>query len=192
MGLKIEDGHGSGTMVKVGPRGHMQVLALDLPIAAFFATEGESYYMPTDFISYTTVSPAEHLLAYVKNLRGARWHITNMRVSVAPQVGTPHSDEDVRVRLYKNPDSVAGGTIVLPVNTNFESGQNFQGEFQKGADGATVTGGELAASIGVINGTVDVPTDDALILGNGNSMALTVEASAAHIVGCTLWGHYFD
>jgi hypothetical protein len=183
MGLQIEDGHGDGFSAKVGKRGHLNTLAINIPLAAFFTTEGESFYFPGALINYTTVD-VEQLLGFIKNARAAQFHITKLRCTAKAAA---------IFRLYKNPEATVNGVATPPVNANFESGRQFQGESEQGAEGATLTNGILLQTLYIptAGGVTEFVADDILMLGNGNCLGMTVEVPVSTDVSCTVVGHYF-
>lgn len=181
MGMQIEDGTGAGHRAKVGRRGHLFTLALNFPIAGFFSGEGDGFNMPVDFQSYVTTG-SERLLAFLQNDRAAQFYLSKITLA---------ANAEFRFRAYKAPDGRTGGVAVTPVNTNFDSGQQFIGTFERGEDAATLQGGTLLGSHLSLGGDSVFPTDEVIILGQGKSIGLTVEIPAAADIACTIWGHYF-
>jgi len=181
-GITLQDGTGKGYRAKITKRGALLVRSIITPIAGFFATEGETYYCSTDLVSYTTTG-TPLLLAYLRNTREVPFHISRILVSSVAQA---------RVKLIKSPISIANGIDVTPVNANFDSGKEFVGTFSRGQDTGTVAGGTIFASLLSLGGPTMFPVEEAIILGQGKSLAITAQVPVATEVNATIVGHYQD
>ena len=173
MGIQIEsDDHNSHAAV-VTPEGKVQTLAETTRSLTQKSESGEAFYAVTgNFISLLTAT-GESGVFYLKNNSSEKHiHVAQLRTC-----GT----NGQRWRLYKNPTTgtlISGGTAVVPENVNFQSGVTFNGSVLYGADGDTVTDGTVMAQWINGSGHSNTDLDGAIILGTGDSIALTCDPTA--------------
>lgn len=178
--MEIIDGTGSGNSAKVSENRLHTFSLIEYPTESF-AHDGNTFFVPTDFIALTTTASYTGI-----------WYITNTSVTHNIHVEGIRSSSTVASlwRLIKNPTTgtlISAGTAVTAVNTNFSSGKTLTGTCKKGVDAQTITDGTLIGQW--MTGTYGVferSYEGSIILGTGNSLALECKPSAASTVGSTM------
>lgn len=186
MGFQIDDGTGKGGPAKVAGNRLYTFSLTESPMEKF-GSEGDAFWLATDFISITTTASFTGVF-YLKNTHGTKQlHIAFWRQSSS--VGT-------QWRVIKNPTGgtlLSSGTDIIPENSNFASGKVASAVFKKGADAQTITGGSLIGQhmTGVYQ-ALNLPIDGAMTLVTGNSIAIECKPSAAGLIGITMTIWYED
>jgi len=173
----IKDGTGKGFQASVNPnnrlRTHAEVLEL---LPAVSLRDGKAFFYHTDFVALTTTGSFSSLV-YLKNTSTTPLAIMKVRTC-----GTAYC----QWRLLKNPTGgtlISAGTATTPVALNFSSPEDFEGTALVGVDGHTTSGHTVLGTW--INGGPGHSVEEfsgALILGQGDSIAMEVKPSAAATV----------
>lgn len=182
----IEDGTGKGFKAKVDDRNRLVNFSEQRSIlAAESRTNGEAYtFSHNDYISITTTDTETGIL-HVKNTSKTKdLFIVSVRTC---------GNIINKWKLYKNS---TGGTLISEqtsgnkANLNAKSSNIAEATVYKGADGKTVSGGTMIGHLINDVGHSDEPFDGAVILGNNDSMELSVEVSSVGQVCCRAIGYY--
>jgi hypothetical protein len=169
----IQDGTGSGNRAKVsGNRlfGHTITEGED----RHSTEQGDAYNVNTGVIGLTS-STASGIL-YIKNNESRDMIIE----AIAVGVGSAGTTTDVTtVTLVRNPTSVSFSTAVdMNQNRNFGSSKTLTADVYKGAEAATVTGGNNAAIFFQASGSrLFAPID--FVLTKGDSLAVTIDTNTS-------------
>lgn len=153
---------------------------IEYPMEAFSHT-GDSFTIPTEFISLTTTASYTGVL-----------YLTNSSVTHNIHIERLRSSSTVGCLWYtvKNPTAgtlISAGTAVVPVNYNFSSGRTLTGTAKKGVDAQTVTDGTWMEQWQTnVYDSRERQYDGAIVIGAGNSIAVLAKPSAAATVGVTL------
>jgi hypothetical protein len=164
-----KDGSGKGYLARVTPEQRVTTLAVTEDISVHHVFDGGSYNLNTGTISLTTDGASGVL--YLKNLENEPIVVT----SFIYLLGNSDATGDTLVQITRNP---TGGTLLTntaqaPVNRDCGSNNTITATATKGAEGKTVTGGDvliesLFASVG--RKTIPVP----VVLRKGNSLAISI------------------
>ena len=169
--MQIKDGTGQGFLVKIDKQNRIVSFASSFAEIVSESLQGNSFNFLTDFITYTTTG-SERALLFIQNTSATKnLHISTVSISL---------NASSKIRLRKNPTSIAGGAPGIPVNTNFQSGRTFDGVFTIGADGATIVGGSLIAAA-QLNAFINFPLAGEIILGQSDTLAMTVEIASGTV-----------
>ena len=172
MAFPILDGTGRGYHSAVNSNNQLEVRAVSQSDLRFDSeVEKNAFYAISGFVALTTTVSFSGIF-YLQNA-GPSVHVHQLRTcgSVSAQW-----------RLIKNPTTgtlISAGTSIPPQNINFTSPTQYDGSVLYGVDGSTIADGDALAQW--INGVGHSNTlfDGAIILGNGDTMALEVQPAAA-------------
>jgi hypothetical protein len=169
----IQDGTGSGNVVKVG--GNRLFTHSLTEAEAIHSTEnGDAYNINTGDIALTS-STASSIL-YLQNNEVQDLVIEAMAVGV----GSAGTTTDVAtVTIKRNPTSVDYSTAVdMNANRNFGSSKSLSADVYKGAEGSTTTGGDSIIQFYMGSGTrLFAPIN--LLLPRGSSLALEIDTNTS-------------
>jgi len=184
----IEDGKGSGKKAEVDSNNRLRVNSTQHKEVHYASRyEGGAYDFSTG--AYVTISSTdtETGLLYLKNTSTTQdLIITSIRTC---------AEAAHKVKLYKNP---TGGTLIsaadagTSTNVNFKSANEASALIYKGAEGRTLTGGSVMTQHIMVAGHSNLEFNDALILGPGNSLAITIELGVAGDACGRIVGYYKD
>jgi hypothetical protein len=175
MGFEITDGTGKGNSAGVDATNRLLVRNISETLFQNAAEEGEAYFIGTPIITATTAG--ESALIYIKNnedeqlVLGAFFLIAESTASGSPNM--------FRVNWYKNPTSISSGTAIPALNQNFGSSNTLDADIEYGAEGSTVTGGSLAATLSFPIGQFN-ELDANLVLEKGSSLVITITPPAGN------------
>ena len=175
MGLKIQDGTGKGNLAGITSNNRILTSSVNESQFEFAAEEGDAYFIGVPLITLTNA--AESAVAYIKNngdeplILGRFFLIAESTASGAPNM--------FRVNWYKNPTSISSGTATQALNQNFGSSKTLEIDVEYGAQGSTVTGGALAATLSFPIGEFN-DFEANLILPKGASLVITVTPPAGN------------
>lgn len=186
---QIEDGKGAGNRAQVDIKNRLLTKAVTYcDCKEISERDAQSYEFATGaFIAVTTT--AEHALLYLKNTSSTRHlHIHTMRTC-----GTAIQ----KWLLYKND---TGGTLISDINAGTKVNHNFSSSNVAEADVWAASGAGKTRSGGVIMsqhindiGHSEIPFEGALILGQNDSLTLTVQNDAsASTVACVRIHAYYE
>jgi len=177
----IKDGTGKGFSASVNSNNRLRTHAETLELLpAVSLRDGKAFMYKTDFVALTTTGSFSGLV-YIQNSS-----TTPLAVMAIRTCGTAYC----QWRILKNPTGgtlISGGTASTPLAMNFTSAEDFEGTALVGADTNTVTGATVLGTW--INGGPGHSVEEfsgALILGQGDSVALEVQPSAAATVCSTI------
>ena len=159
----IEDGHGTGSKVKVGEEGCLNAKAVTVPMQQHInEQDGESYSVIID----KTPTGAGDCFFYIKNNSDKDMFVTSGKISAA-------TDETVRIKL-KDVGTPVGGTANVPVNRNAGSGKKADVTCQDGVDITGLSGGEIVEQVDVDGavGSVKYPWASGLIIPKNQTLTM--------------------
>ncbi len=114
---------------------------------------------------------------YIKNNEGEQLILGEF--FLIAEATTGGSPDMFRVNWYKNPTSISSGTALSPLNQNFGSSEQLNTDIEYGAEGSTVTGGSLAATLSFpIGGFNSINAN--LILEKGSSLVISIDPPAGN------------
>lgn len=177
MSEMILDGTGKGYKAKVNSNSRLETFSISEERIADVSKTGYSFLVATDFIDLTTTGSFNGLL-YIKNNSSTKdIFIKTMRIC-ADGSGT------AQCRLIRNPTAgtlISEATPADNLSSNAGSNVNFDGlAYTASGDGKTVTdGSNWTQFINRMPGHSVQHYDGAIVIPNGQSMALTVKPSAA-------------
>lgn len=179
--LKIKDGTGSGRTAGVNEANRLETEAITITeLENRSETEEGAYYLASDFIALTTTASFNGVL-YFKNTLEQEIHIAYIRTC---------GDMVQEWKLIKNPTT---GTLISDANAGLSNNINFSSNktltadvYSASGDGKTITNGSQIAQLINDVGHSNTPLEGALILKNGDSVALTCKPAAAGDVCATV------
>lgn len=184
--MKVSDGKGSGREAEVTGDFRLKTDAMSVSELHENSLNNEQVYMFSTggFISITTTG-TETGIFYLKNTSTTR----NLTIHSVRTCG----NQIQKVIFYKNP---TGGTLLSDetaaqsTNLNFKSSNTSEATVYKGADAKTVSGGtHIGQHVNNI-GHSSVTTDDAIILGRNDSLAVSFELASAGDVCVAVVGYF--
>ncbi len=139
------------------------------------AEEGEAFFIGTPLITLTSAN--ESAICYIKNNEDEQLILGEF--FLIAEATTGGSPDMFRVNWYKNPTSISSGTALSPLNQNFGSSEQLNTDIEYGAEGSTVTGGSLAATLSFpIGGFNSINAN--LILEKGSSLVISIDPPAGN------------
>lgn len=175
MGFEITDGTGKGNSAGVDRTNRLLVRNVSETIFQNAAEEGEAFFIGTPIITATTAG--ESALIYIKNNEDDQLVLGSFfLIAEATASGSPNM---FRINWYRNPTSISSGTAIPALNQNFGSSNTLDADIEYGAEGSTVTGGSLAATLSFPIGQFN-QLDANLVLEKGSSVAITVTPPAGN------------
>jgi hypothetical protein len=175
MGFEITDGTGKGNSAGVDRTNRLLVRNVSETIFQNAAEEGEAFFIGTPIITATTAG--ESALIYIKNNEDNQLVLGSFfLIAEATASGSPNM---FRINWYRNPTSISSGTAIPALNQNFGSSNTLDADIEYGAEGSTVTGGSLAATLSFPIGQFN-QLDANLVLEKGSSVAITVTPPAGN------------
>ena len=174
MGFEINDGTGKGNTAGVDDTNRVLVRSVSEDIFQEAAEEGEAYFIGTPLITATTAN--ESAIFYCKNNEDEQL-ILGRFFLIAEE--TNATKKMFRVNWYKNPTSISSGTQIQALNQNFGSSKVLDADIEYGAEGSSVTGGSLAATLSLPIGEFN-DFEANLILEKGSSFVITITPPAGN------------
>ncbi len=170
---EISDGTGSGNRAKVsGQRLFIHAIQEDEGLNA--TEDGDAYNLNTGDIALTSSNVSG--IMYCKNNESRDLHIQAVALGV-DSAGTTNNVS--KVVLIRNPTSVSFSTAVdMNQNRNFGSSKTLTADVYKGAEGATVTGGNSIIQFYMASGSRLFAGID-MVLTKGDSMAVTIDTNTS-------------
>lgn len=175
MGFEITDGKGRGFTTGVSSNNRLLTLGVNENIFQYSAEEGDAYFIGTPLITLTTAT--ESAIFYIKNNEDDILIFENFFTTAESTTGG--SPSMYRINWYKNPTSISSGTAVPSLNQNFSSSNALDADIEYGAQGSTVTGGSLVATLSLPIGQFNNIVAN-LVLGKGSSFVITVTPPAGN------------
>lgn len=181
----IENGVGNANKAKVDSNNRLHTLSVAQDNVYDAATNrGDAYDFSTaDFVAITNADTESGIL-YLSNDSTTRdLHIHTVRTC---------AEAAHKVKIYRN---VTGGTLVstatagIKTNINFGSSKTPDATVYSGADSATITGTVMTQHINGV-GHSTLMLDGALVLGPGDTIAISMELSAAGDCCVRMVGYY--
>jgi hypothetical protein len=139
--LRIKDGSGGGYVAKVDSSNRLHTRSVAVPSSDQRGLDGFGFNLNTGHITLTDGS--ESAVAYFKYTGTKTFHLDAIAVGVGKLSGTV--SDPVFIAVSRNP---TGGTIIdnevagsLNINRNFGAANTLDGDWYKGVQGDTLTGG---------------------------------------------------
>lgn len=169
MAEQILDGTGQGYRAKVDSENRLLTSGINKDIFEFKAEMSDAFFIGTPLVNLTTAT--ESAIFYCKNNEdGAILLGDFFLIAEATTGGSPSM---FRVNWYKNPTSISSATATVPLNQNFGSSDLLNATVQYGAQGSTVTGGSLVATLSFpISRFNSLPAN--LVLEKGSSFVVSI------------------
>ena len=140
--LRLKDGTGGSNTAKVDEANRLHVRGVAVPSSAQRGIDGFGFNLNTGHVALS--DGTESAIAYFKYTGTKTFIVDAVAVGVGALPGTV--SDPVYVTVSRNP---TGGTIVdntvagdLNINRNFGAANTLSGDWYKGAQGDTLTGGE--------------------------------------------------
>lgn len=175
----IKDGTGTGKVAQVNAENQLVTRSVTSPTVDNKTEIGHSYNFNTGAPFDIGSNDSNAVLFFKNNDTTYNLVITAViyNLGIAAGAATDGS-EFANVVVVRNPTAISSGTDITPVNRNHGSSNLLSGTFQKGAAGATFTGGTdmietLVASASGGRIFIDV---GAIILTPGNYLGIRYEA----------------
>lgn len=179
--MKIQDGKGSGRQAEVNENFELVVKAFTQSVLHQASEDtGKAFYFSSQGFIPITSTATEKAVFFLKNNEARALVITGIRYG---------GDQFQKWRFYKNPISMSNPTAKSPVSLNFQSSTAFDGDCQNGGESSAFNGGAVVSQWMNSPGKDEVGAQNALILGNGDSLGLSVELAVAGEVGITIFGY---
>ncbi len=185
----LEDGKGTGVKAQVDSQNSLRTKAItNCDCKDNSLNQAQSYEFATGaFIAPTTT--AEHAILYIKNTSGTK----RLHIHVIRTCGTATQ----QWLLYKND---TGGTIISDANAGVEVNHNFSSSNVAEADvwaasaaGKSRSGGSIMSQHINEEGHSEVEFEGALILGQNDSLTLTVQnVASATTLACARIHAYYE
>lgn len=180
MSTQIQDGGGSGRLAGVDEDRRLATSAVSTPsLAAVSADKESAFALPTGIIALTAAAGESGVL-YHKNTSPKPQAIHRVHLGAFASA---------RWRLYRSVTAgtlISAGTVVVPRNLNIGSPVGLAAEAKHGADGQTVTDGEVFDTILTEAGSKVLRFDGSLILAPSTAFAITCAPLADAEVTATL------
>jgi hypothetical protein len=180
MGLQIEDGKGSGQLAGVSRTGNRFNVSS--------RSDGRIYYISRDngdaytMVSIDTPSAGGEYNFYFKNTSTTqKFYVTHIEVGAA----------DLAIFKLSTVTGTAAGTAITPVNLNRTSG-NVASATCLGNGAVTGLTEEHVLKVISVNAddSKDIKLDDALILGQGDAIAVEFDTGSASAIHIDMQGFY--
>lgn len=175
MGMILENGVGPANKLKIDLNGRAHTQTISESESLHAAELGDAYNINTGLVSLS----GDTALLHVEN--NEQKDMVIEAYATGSFEGVTHSDDPYLI-LHRNP---TGGTLIgtgtavsINTNRNFGSSKTLTGNFYKGADGATTTGGSQAAILQASGGARGFYTIN-FILPQGSSATLEVILNAS-------------
>lgn len=138
---KIQDGGGTGRLVKVTPDGRIETFAVTESEEESGILKGTSFNIETPLINLTTANKSG--LLYIENNEANDLVLTGFFTLTGPSTGGVGT---ILVEHQFNPTItgstlVSAGTAIVPVNKNAASAKSLDAVILYGAEGSTVDAG---------------------------------------------------
>lgn len=175
--MSVTRDSGTRTAQKVNSSGMAHGINVTYSIAEYYASKGHAYNMNTGTINLTS-SNASSLL-YIENSENEDL-IVSVFIYLLGNTTGGSSSADNLVQIIRNPTAVSYSTVQAPVNRSCKSFNTLSGNFYKGAEAATTTGGDvMIESIFSGQGRQTVAVG-AVVIGKGNSIAIEVDPKTSN------------
>ena len=136
---------------------------------------GDSYNINTGLVTLTTAG--ESGVLYLQTDEDRNVHIDSIVVILGPATAGATTDT-TRIRFYRNPTTgtlISGASAVDDnENRNFGSSKNLEGTAYKGAEGSTITNGDVIIE-SLVNPGSRVAFAIDMILTKGDTIAVSIE-----------------
>jgi hypothetical protein len=174
----IKDGAGKGYSAEVDSKNRLHVDAVTLVRSANAVFDGDAYNINTGTINMTGTSRSG--LLYVKNT-GTNPIIIDTFIYLLGN--SDAATGDTKIEIIRNPTTgtlIDSGTAFTPVNRNFASAKTLSATVLKGAQGNTVTNGDVVIESIISGDGRQVVTVGAIIVAKNNSIAVVMTPKAGN------------
>jgi hypothetical protein len=172
MGMQIESSGITKHGLVIDQTGRALVRSTMMPSLTEHSYNGESFCISTGMVALTTTNYSG--IFYVQN--------TSTRIMRLALFCVGGDVASMWWKLTRNPTggTLLSGTVLSPQNINFSSGNVFPAisGARKGAEGATVTGGDMLNEFPVPLGELTKHLEGSFSLGQNNSLAFSCKPSA--------------
>jgi len=171
-GFQIESAGTNSHGMLVNAKGQAQTRSVTLPRITEATVKGRAFYIHSGFVSLTSTGSFNGI-AYIKNTSQLNMNVHSIRTC---------GEMVQQWELYRNPTTgtlISSGSAKIPQNLNFSSGGVFNGTVLAGADGYTITDGNLLAHWINPVGHSTEELQGSLILGPNNTMALQCKPASS-------------
>lgn len=174
MGFHIEDGTGSGRLVKVDSNNRAEVKAIQISSDEDINIRTEKVWS----VPFEDLNPAgnDDYVVYIKNTGDAVLQITDVRVSATAAT---------QVEVHAVSGTASGGSAITPVPRTVGSAVVPTATIQSGTDitGLTNDGIIFLIDIATANDTFQLKTSSRIRIPKGKAIALLVETGTANVSG---------
>lgn len=170
MGFEISDGTGKGTSAGVDVNNRLLTNSISESVFQYSAEIGDAFFIGSPLITLT--SSTASAIIYIENNEDEPLILGDFFFTAeSTSGGTPNM---FRITWYKNPTTITLGTTTGALNQNFGSSNELDATILFGAQGSTVTGGDIAAQLSFPIGQFN-RLEANLVLEKGSSFAITVQ-----------------
>lgn len=176
MFFQLEDGAGSGRKLKVNGQNRALTDAVIHTSDQNAAGQGRLFQFGSMPVNLTSAN--ESAVLYFKNNEDSDLEIVNFSFGSNAMTGAA-AGEVYLLRLYVNPEGITGGTDTFAVNNNLGSSRKLNAEIQFGAEGSTVTGGNIGGNA-LLDPSRFVRFPLYWVIPKGTSLAITVQPATGN------------
>ena len=180
MAEQIVDGTGSGNRAKVDSNKRLQTFSISEGLAIDAAKNGQNYNINTGSVTLTTAN--ESAVLYLKNNEDKNFIIEEVIVILGASTG---GTGDLTISIVRNPTTgtiISGATDAEIVgNRNFGSSRELTADIYKGAEGNTLTNGDLFSDTTRSAASAVVRFDaDVIILPKGTTIGVNITPQSSN------------
>lgn len=177
----LENGHGTGDLLKVDSEGQAHVRAQSHKEVRHHSGKGDAYCVQSGYVTSSASADQFASILYFKN--------DSTTKSVYIGLMRTCNEVAAKWRVIKNPTSISNSTSITPENSNFSSSKAIDATAEYGSATSTTTGGTVFGTW-INGGPAHSVTDmgGGIILGPKDSIVLEMApfAAAAGEVCCLL------
>ena len=196
MSNRIQDGTGRANYAKVDGENRLLTLAISEGFSVEAARDGENYNLNTGRYNLTGDATSS-AVAYLKNNEEKDLIIKKVIIILGASTG---GSGDLTIELLRNPTTgtiIDNATVMDNIsNRNFGSFRDLDADAYKGAEGYTITDGDVfAETVRSSGGTVVTFDADVIILPKAKSLGVRVTTQSGNssmTISVAIIGHLFE
>jgi len=175
MNINLVDGRGTGNAAGVSKDGRVSVVGVMRTQIQQASLNGDAYNISTGPITLT--SAAQSAVLYLKNDGDADLVVKSLGVRIGATTGGGTNVATLDVSANSTGGTIISGASALAANSNLNAGSAkiLEGDFYKGAQGNTLTGGKAVSNTATNNFTDPVSFafgDAGFVLPKGTNVGL--------------------
>lgn len=138
---------------------------------------GKSFALPSGL--FTIVNTNEHALLYFAHSEDGE-QLLGRRMILWSGKSTGGAEQSVELKFYVQSTGISGGSSFTPLSQSVGSPKQLSGDFQRGAPGATLTGGTVVTTHIVPIGAQPYILDFDALYGKDVSLGVTIVPPAGN------------